>query len=110
MPDPSAASPKSKNKKQKADHGPCPLDMGELSDVCRKDKAVEASTPTTGACPTQHGAWSTLRFTESCKILVVQIRFCTRGRARWTRTVLRPMLINAINEGREKGWPRGRVH
>ncbi|KAJ0621644.1 hypothetical protein HanIR_Chr01g0011051 [Helianthus annuus] len=56
------------------------MTTGAWSATCRKDKVVEASTPTMGACPAQHGAWSTLRYVESCKILVVQIRFCPRGR------------------------------
>ncbi|MFS7981369.1 hypothetical protein Hanom_Chr10g00950101 [Helianthus anomalus] len=38
---------------------------GQMS--AEMDKAVEASMPTTWACPAQHGAWSTLRFAESCK-------------------------------------------
>ncbi|KAJ0569926.1 hypothetical protein HanHA300_Chr05g0172181 [Helianthus annuus] len=52
-----------------------------------------------------------LRYAESCKILIVQIHLCPRGRARWTRAVWNPMLTHAFNEGREKagygGVPAG---
>ncbi|KAJ0548488.1 hypothetical protein HanRHA438_Chr08g0368281 [Helianthus annuus] len=48
--------------------------MWASSGTCRKGKPVEASTPTTGACPAKHGAWSTQRYAESCQILIVQIR------------------------------------
>ncbi|KAJ0588303.1 hypothetical protein HanRHA438_Chr04g0170361 [Helianthus annuus] len=82
MSNPSTTSPKAKIRNKRLTTGPCPLDTGAWSAACRKDKAVEASTPTMGACPAQHGTWSTLRYAEFCKILVVQIRFCPRGRAR----------------------------
>ncbi|KAJ0435208.1 hypothetical protein HanIR_Chr17g0890831 [Helianthus annuus] len=75
MPDPSATSPKQKQRNRRLTMGPCPLDTVAWLGACRKDKAVEASTPTTGACPARHEAWSTLRYAESCKILIVQIRF-----------------------------------
>ncbi|KAJ0618740.1 hypothetical protein HanLR1_Chr02g0054621 [Helianthus annuus] len=85
MSDPSTASSQAKTRYQKAEHAPCPADTGACSGVCRKDKSIEASIPQQGGVPSSTRPWSTLRFAESKQILIVQIRFCTRGHAQWTR-------------------------
>ncbi|MFS7953353.1 hypothetical protein Hanom_Chr07g00617551 [Helianthus anomalus] len=67
------------------EHGACPTDTGPCPGFCRKDKAIEASIPDTGACPAQHGAVVNAKIHRILQILIVQIRFCTRDRAQRTR-------------------------
>ncbi|MFS7930799.1 hypothetical protein Hanom_Chr04g00348521 [Helianthus anomalus] len=66
-PTPRQHVPKQKQRNRRLTMAPCPADTGAWPDVCRKEKAIEASIPNTRACPAQHGSWSTLRFVESCK-------------------------------------------
>ncbi|KAJ0852877.1 hypothetical protein HanRHA438_Chr14g0644741 [Helianthus annuus] len=67
MPDPSTASPKAKTRNRGLTMARAHWTRGRGQMSAEMDKAMEASMPTTGACPAQHGAWSTLRFAESCK-------------------------------------------
>ncbi|KAM0007185.1 hypothetical protein Hdeb2414_s0024g00647951 [Helianthus debilis subsp. tardiflorus] len=84
-PTPRQHLPKQKTRDQKNEHGPCQADTGVCSSVRRKDKVVEASISQHGGVPSSTRPWSTIRFAESKQILIVQIRFCTRGRAQRTR-------------------------
>ncbi|KAJ0735157.1 hypothetical protein HanPI659440_Chr11g0428831 [Helianthus annuus] len=72
--------PKQKTRDQKAEHAPCRVDTGACPSVCKKEKVVEASISQHGGMPSSTQLWSTLRFAESKQILIVQIRFYTRGR------------------------------
>ncbi|KAF5764678.1 hypothetical protein HanXRQr2_Chr15g0694801 [Helianthus annuus] len=66
-PTPRQHLPKQKQRNRRLTTALCPANTGAWPVVCRKDKAIEASIPSTGACPAQHGPWSTLRFAESSK-------------------------------------------
>ncbi|KAJ0442064.1 hypothetical protein HanIR_Chr16g0804911 [Helianthus annuus] len=54
-PTPRQHLPKQKQENRRLTTAPCPADAGAWLRVCRKDKAIEASIPDTGACPAQHG-------------------------------------------------------